>query len=81
MSPQELAKTFAEQNQSIGIAKFGLQHTVARDRDITLADKLDERIAILEKQVADLKSVKNKLSEPGGLLNIPLDLLRYAMYD
>jgi ferritin-like metal-binding protein YciE len=44
----------------------------------TLAQNIEQRIAMLEDQVTRLKSVKEKLST-GSILDVPIDDLRFAM--
>jgi hypothetical protein len=45
----------------------------------TLAQNIDQRIAMLEQQVDRLTRVKVLLAEPAGILNVPIDDLRFAM--
>lgn len=44
----------------------------------TLAENIDQRIAMMEEQVKRLKSVKEKLAS-GSMLDVPIDDLRFAM--
>lgn len=45
----------------------------------TLSANIDARIEHLEQQIVALKLVRAKLAEPGGILQIPIDDLRFAM--
>lgn len=51
----------------------------ARKESPTLAENIDLRIARLKNEVTRLERVKVLLSEPTGLLNVPIDDLRFAM--
>lgn len=48
-------------------------------KDVTLAQNIDNRILHLKDQVTRLERTKALLAEPGGLLNVPIDDLRFAM--
>lgn len=45
----------------------------------TLSQNIDMRISNLENQIQRLKKVRQLLSEPTGILNVPIDDLRFAM--
>lgn len=45
----------------------------------TLSQNIDDRIKHLQEQVERLTRVKQLLGEPAGLLNVPIDDLRFAM--
>jgi uncharacterized small protein (DUF1192 family) len=45
----------------------------------TLAQNIDQRIAAMKSQVERLERVKALLAEPAGILNVPIDDLRFAM--
>lgn len=45
----------------------------------TLAQSIDHRVAMLEQQIDRLNRVKSLLAEPAGILNVPVDDLRFAM--
>lgn len=45
----------------------------------TLSQNIDDRIEMLETQVARLKNVKSLLADPAGILNVPIEDLRFAM--
>lgn len=45
----------------------------------TLSQNIEFRINSLENQVERLKRVKELLAEPGGIFNVPIDDLRFAM--
>lgn len=45
----------------------------------TLLENIDYRIASLKDQVERLERVKELLGAPAGLLNVPIDDLRFAM--
>ena len=45
----------------------------------TLAQNIDMRIEMLNSQVERLQKVKILLSEPAGMLNVPIEDLRFAM--
>lgn len=45
----------------------------------TLAENIDMRINSLKIQVERLERVKQLLAEPAGMLNVPIDDLRFAM--
>ena len=48
-------------------------------KSMTMAENIDYRIATLKDQVTRLEKVKEMLATPEGLLNVPLDDLRFAM--
>ncbi len=45
----------------------------------TLAQNIDYRIESMKSQIARLEQVKQLLAEPAGMLNVPLEDLRFAM--
>ena len=45
----------------------------------TLAQNIDMRLKYLATQISNLERVKTLLAEPGGILNVPIDDLRFAM--
>lgn len=48
-------------------------------KSLTMAENIDFRIATLRDQITRLEKVKSLLASPDGLLNVPLDDLRFAM--
>lgn len=72
------------ENQAIcgaGTTDRALAEKMAADirHNPTLAQNIDQRIAMLEQQVGRLTRVKALLAEPAGILNVPIDDLRFAM--
>lgn len=45
----------------------------------TLLQNIDNRIESLESQIARLKNVKQVMQSEGGILNVPIDDLLFAM--
>lgn len=48
-------------------------------RDTTVSKNIDRQIEDLTKQIERLQKLKVSLSEPGGLLNVSIQDLRFAM--
>ena len=48
-------------------------------KQLTLSESIDSQIADLQARIDSLKATKEKLSQPGGILNIPINDLRMAM--
>lgn len=53
--------------------------SIPQHQSPTLSANIDARIEHLEQQIVALKLVRAKLAEPGGILQIPIDDLRFAM--
>ena len=45
----------------------------------TLSQNIDRRIIEMQRQIQRLEYVKQQLVKPGGILEIPIDDLRFAM--
>lgn len=45
----------------------------------TVSENIDRQIAEMQKQIERLEQLKKLLSEPGGILNVPIQDLRFAM--
>lgn len=45
----------------------------------TLSESIDRRIEVLKAQIAQLELVKAELAKPGGMLNVPIEDLRFAL--
>lgn len=60
----------------------GLQHsktTIAACRP-TVVDRIEERMCNLQNQMDRLKSIKKQLSEPNGVLSMPMDDLYFLLH-
>jgi len=67
----------AKQDLAIGGIIRGLEHE--EKRSPTLHENINNRIANMKGQVERLERVKVLLAEPGGILNVSIEDLRFAL--
>lgn len=71
-----------DREAALGSASTAMDFNTLRkisSNNVTVSQNIDFRIADLRNQIERLERTKAILAEPGGILNVPLDDLRFAM--